>query len=826
MSQILCGCSTHDKSPAPAESEPRRVQAVMAAYGRGAAVFLSKEELSSHLQRIGLPEAGVQFVVAAVEDPPGRKVRNRRFDNLIGELASPLQASFSSEGTAWRLQFESLSGEYAYATLLLHDPDVLLLLDQPTAVSIVVHDRLGRKRRTHYTADFLVVFKDRVCVVQVKPKAALEKLATTKPQDWAFEPTPRHLPADTAFARYGIEHKVVASESISWLRVQNFALLGPYRNPEAKCGLRQKVAHLTRLLEPCSLNALKEALSLPTVAPILCAIGSGDVYADLDHVALWDPNSEVICATVQKALDVGTAIRDATQETASKNTVKADVLCPPQYLKELVFRLELVKGESPTDSDRSSPSKRTILRWRRQFASGGHAALIPKWSRCGVKTQRSSVAVLENALDQIRLDRANPERPTRLQSHEAYCAKMLADHPDETPLSYSWFCELWSRRKHSVEDAYGVGGRRLANAAAPYKDVDSHSPLATRPFSVGHIDHCLAPILLADSKGRSHTVWVTLMVDDFTGEPLAVVIRKQPPSFEANALLLRDCVRRHGRLPAMIATDGGADFTGTQFRACLAQFGIDWIKAPAAKPRVRHVVERLFGTFASVMCRGRPGYIPNIKNLREVSKSKLPANLGKSPLEPFVEDVKRFFLDLIANRPRKHRASPAQERVEFEATYGSQGIPASLQLPEMIATAVPIKNPTGTSNLNGAVRLLGERFYSTRLSSRTVSVAKLAPRIDPEDRTLLYFYLENEWHIAKSGANQRSRGRDVESVNDEQGRSSDLHAGSLRSDHADKEPTAERPEPPEASTTPEADQADIDDSVDLPTLKTGLFLKE
>jgi putative transposase len=105
-----------------------------------------------HLELLGLPATGVQYVLDVCSSPPDRKVGRRRRRNLILEV--PMR------NLSAVLQAESLSGEFPFLLELDRRGDVTAAFDQPISVRLEITDRAGRRTRTSYTADYLVVYTD------------------------------------------------------------------------------------------------------------------------------------------------------------------------------------------------------------------------------------------------------------------------------------------------------------------------------------------------------------------------------------------------------------------------------------------------------------------------------------------------------------------------------------------------------------------------------------------------------------------------------------------------------------------------------------------
>jgi hypothetical protein len=73
--------------------------------------------------------------------------------------------------------------------------------------------------------------------------------------------------------------------------------------------------------------------------------------------------------------------------------------------------------------------------------------------------------------------------------------------------------------------------------------------------------------------------------DAYSRRLLAVALAVDPPSYHAAMLVLRECVRRHQRLPQTVVIDGGAEFAGLYFETLLAGYECTKKTRPGAQPR-------------------------------------------------------------------------------------------------------------------------------------------------------------------------------------------------------------------------------------------------
>ncbi len=65
---------------------------------------------------------------------------------------------------------------------------------------------------------------------------------------------------------------------------------------------------------------------------------------------------------------------------------------------------------------------------------------------------------------------------------------------------------------------------------------------------------------------------MTILTDAFSRRGLSLYLTFDAPSYRSCMMILRDCVRRHGRLPQILVIDGGPEFQSTYFETLLARY--------------------------------------------------------------------------------------------------------------------------------------------------------------------------------------------------------------------------------------------------------------
>lgn len=175
-------------------------------------------------------------------------------------------------------------------------------------------------------------------------------------------------------------------------------------------------------------------------------------------------------------------------------------------------------------------------------------------------------------------------------------------------------------------------GRRSAYALEPfYFELELKTPRhGDRPFEIGHIDHTELDVELVCSRtgrvlGRP---WVTLLIDAYSRRVPAAYLTFDPPSYRSCMMVLRECVRRHKRLPQIVVVDGGKEFGSTYFEALLANYQCMKKVRPGAKPRFGSLCERVFGVSNTQFVYTLRGNTQIMRNVRQVTKSVNPKELA------------------------------------------------------------------------------------------------------------------------------------------------------------------------------------------------------
>lgn len=168
-----------------------------------------------------------------------------------------------------------------------------------------------------------------------------------------------------------------------------------------------------------------------------------------------------------------------------------------------------------------------------------------------------------------------------------------------TPLSLKSFGKIIAKHRSYEQTKKRVGEKAAYDEEPPYLVLEYTTPRhGNRPFHIGHIDHTPLPIKIRDKSGkyRLQTIWLTLLIDAYSRIVLAIYLSFDPPSYRSCMMVIRECVRKHGRIPHWIVVDNGSDFQSIYFETLLGRLKSHKKDRPKGKPKYGSVVERIFQT--------------------------------------------------------------------------------------------------------------------------------------------------------------------------------------------------------------------------------------
>lgn len=427
-----------------------------------------------------------------------------------------------------------------------------------------------------------------------------------------------------------------------------------------------------------------------------------------------------------------------------------------ELLEEANSRAEIVQAHLRVELElnhHTDVPPRTLREWVANYRAAeakygcGYIGLIPK-PRPGNGSTRLDTATtallnkfIENDYETLKQKR----------KYEVYGAYLRACEKEAViPASYKTFCKAIKRRPPFDQ----VTKRQGRRAAYPYKSfywtLDQTTPRhGDRPFEVTHIDHTQLDVeFVCSYTGRKlGRAWASIMSDAYSRRFLAVYVTFDPPSYRSCMMLIRECVRRFGRLPQTIVVDGGREFESTYFETLLARYECTKKTRPPAESRFGSVCERLFGMINTRFLNNLQGNTQIMRNVRQVTKSVNPRNHAAWTLGSFYQRFKEFAYEVYDTID--HPTLGCTPREMFAVGMKQGGNRAHRIIPyteDFLMFTLPTTNK-GNAKVCAArgVKINSIYYWSESLRDPEVERSSVEVRYDPFDAGTAYAFVRGTW---------------------------------------------------------------------------------
>jgi putative transposase len=305
----------------------------------------------------------------------------------------------------------------------------------------------------------------------------------------------------------------------------------------------------------------------------------------------------------------------------------------PQDYKRATYRWKmiahLIKPNQPVPLN--LPPARTLRDWVKKYKDAerqyglGYIGLLDNTKAKGRRTGRFTEDELQLAESYIVNEWETYTQPSIEMVYKLYVA-CCAEQGILKPVSYRKMCDMANKRPVHESRKARKGSKGAYPVEPQYYSLKFNTPRhGSAPMTVAHIDHTQVDARLRSSQNgkRMEKPWLTLLICAFSRRILALYMSFHAPSYISCMMVLRECMRRHGRLPDSIVCDKGREFQGEYFASMLAENGSTLFTCPS-KPRYGSVIERLFGTANRQLFWNLKGNTRLMRNPRAVSKAANP----------------------------------------------------------------------------------------------------------------------------------------------------------------------------------------------------------
>lgn len=416
---------------------------------------------------------------------------------------------------------------------------------------------------------------------------------------------------------------------------------------------------------------------------------------------------------------------------------------------------------------------RTVRLWAARYRKAeqafgdGYLGLIPRMRNRG--NRRARIAERPRALmDQFIAD--DYETHKQKSKYASWIAlKLACERESVAPPSYRAFLRAL-RLRGRFDQTLRRKGRRAAYRYEPqFWDLEMKTPRhGDRPFEVGHIDHTELDVEIRcsvtdRSLGRP---WLTLLVDAFSRRVLAKCLIFDGPTYRSCMLLLRDCVKRHGRLPQFLVLDGGREFESTYFETLLARYECTKKTRPPAKARFGSVCERLFGTTNTHFIHNLRGNTQITRDVRQVTKSVDPKRLAAWTLPALNTALDEYLFDVYERMDHPALGQSPREAFNRGMELGGMRLQRIIPFDEDFLVCTLPTTVKGTAKViaGRGIKIHHVHYWSDEFRDPELEGRQVAVRYDPYDISTAYAFCRKTWVRCHSEFYVALRGRSEKEV--------------------------------------------------------------
>lgn len=402
-------------------------------------------------------------------------------------------------------------------------------------------------------------------------------------------------------------------------------------------------------------------------------------------------------------------------------------------------------------------NKRTLQRYKEIQRNAGSAAIDQVLSLAPVKDGRGKARNLSEIhlkdIKQLVLSAYN--NPTNKKKATLYKIdyKNLCTQKGYEPCSIKTFYkELNGLVKVRQREGKRVAYQQSQIVWYLHHDEAIHG---VRPFQIVHIDHTLADLQLCGfvRKINLGKAWVSIGMDASSRKVLGLYTSYAAPSALSDMMVLRDIVRKHGRMPYMIVVDNGSDYHSKNFARVNELYNCKIRYRPAGEPRHGSVIERFFGTADQKFIHNLVGNTQVMKNVRMVTKSIRPEQFAEWTLPAFHAGLEYFCDNLYGEEGHlAHRQTPNENfKIRMIETGERRNRLVRYDRQFLIETCLtPPSLSTRKVDWVRGVKVDHIWYSAKEFRTEYMGQKRVEVRIDPWDASVVYALVNDKWVQCRS----------------------------------------------------------------------------
>ena len=419
-------------------------------------------------------------------------------------------------------------------------------------------------------------------------------------------------------------------------------------------------------------------------------------------------------------------------------------------------------------------SRRTLQRWEASARRAeshyrcGFVGLLPNRRLSGNRAHKLPEEALKLMEEHIAREYESLRQPTRF----AVWAKLHRECEERgiLPPSYQIFCRYVNRRSSHQQISKRQGRRAAYQLEEFYYELNQQTPRhGDRPFEIAHLDHTELDLEVVNSlSGRNlGRPWATFLSDGFSRRVLAATLTFDEPSYRSCMMTLRECVRRHARLPQILVVDGGPEFSSTYFETLLAWYEVMKKQRPGGKGRFGSACERLFGTTNTRFVYNLVGNTQMTKgNLRMMTKEVDPKVHATWTLEQLFKRLCEWAYEVYDTI--EHPALGQSPQEAWAQGLFNSGQRAHQHIPYddnfQMLTLPTTARGTAMVTPGRGIKINYIYYWSNAFRDPTIERRQVPVRYDPYDAGVAYAFVGKGWVRALSEFYTTFQGRSEKEI--------------------------------------------------------------
>lgn len=407
-------------------------------------------------------------------------------------------------------------------------------------------------------------------------------------------------------------------------------------------------------------------------------------------------------------------------------------------------------GEKPTVCERTVRYWKARMRESNDLLGSTYVGLISRYQECGNRTRRIPLAVQEKIQHVIQEFLLGDSPKSKQSCYAILCT--LCHQESLVPPSRKTFGKEIKRTTSEHAQVLARYGEKAAYALSEivhWQLDNAVPPHGDRAFEIAHVDHTQMDVQLIHSvygtpMGKP---WLTILIDAYTRMVLAYVISYEKPSYRSCMLVIRECLRRHRRVPANIVCDKGSEFFSLYWETLLARLHVTKKTRPTAKGRFGSVIERFFGKANVELLHQLKGNNTPLQAPRSMSGSHDPRKKAVWTLAELTSEFDEYLENTYSHLT--HPALGVSPKMAEETSLRNSGARSVRMLnwsPSLALLCLPeVKGGDRKIVANRGISLNRTFYYHPMLNEPALANTKVSVRYDPFDYGLVYAKVGKEW---------------------------------------------------------------------------------